>query len=126
MPVKVINFEDIGDVKFVKSARSKTFRLSIGADGGVRVSLPTWATYFAAKQFVLGQKGWVMEQLSKNKRPLYEDGQRIGKMHLINFHRGTKARTRLGSTTIEVYMAPGEQIYETSVQNRAQVAINEL
>ncbi|MDR0714365.1 MAG: M48 family metallopeptidase [Bacteroidales bacterium] len=62
---KVVHFQDIGEVTFVKSVVSRSFRISLKPFGGIRVTLPQWESYQRAMEFVKLKKEWIIRARSK-------------------------------------------------------------
>ncbi len=81
MPSKTFDIDDIGQVRVVKSKRSRNLRISIRPDGIVRVSTPSWISYGHALDFVVSRKHWI--QKNQDKLEVLSDGDRIGKAHRI-------------------------------------------
>lgn len=70
-------------VNIYKRRGSRSLRLSISADGEVRVSIPAWAPYSSGLQFARSKYDWILAQ----RRPdqALQDGQAIGKAHHLRF-----------------------------------------
>jgi predicted metal-dependent hydrolase len=66
-----------------KRKASRNLRLSVAADGKIRVSIPTWAPYRAGVEFARKRRQWIEEQ----RKPvlLMADGQAVGKAHHLRF-----------------------------------------
>jgi predicted metal-dependent hydrolase len=92
MAVKTIHLPEIGPVNLYKRRGTRNLRLSINADGQVRVSLPSWAPYSAAISFIQTKQEWI-----KNKRLISATGithnARIGKAHSVIFESNSLAKT---------------------------------
>lgn len=124
MAVKVITVPCVGPVNFVKSARSRSIRLSVTASG-VRVSLPNWTPYAVATVFVSRHAAWIENEQSKHVRPALKEGDRIGKLHTLHFeiaNERSEPRTRVTPTKLVVAIKPSENSSEPAVQKRAEVA----
>ena len=67
MPSKTYNLEGIGEVKFSKYKQSKNIRLSMNADGNIKVSLPYRATYQEGIDFVFSKETWIQKTQKKIK-----------------------------------------------------------
>ncbi len=70
-------------VTIYKRKASRSLRLSIAADGKVRVSIPTWAPYRAGLEFARSRQGWIEGQRATSQ--ILADGQAIGKAHHLKF-----------------------------------------
>lgn len=73
----------------VKRQGSKHLRLSVSANGEVRVSLPYWAPYASGIYFARSRRAWIMNQVAVLKPIELSDGDRIGKAHRLYFLPGT-------------------------------------
>jgi predicted metal-dependent hydrolase len=83
MPAKIIEIEDIGTVRLYKRRGSRSIRLGFDSKGDIRVSLPTWAPYQSAINFVKTRADWIEQHRPRELRVMYEQGQRIGKAHRL-------------------------------------------
>lgn len=103
MPAKHWEIEGVGRVVLQKRRTAKQLRVSISADGTVRVTLPYWVSYRAGTAFVKEQKSWILEQ--QPKRMYLNSEHRIGKAHIIRFIATTKKRpsSRLVDNQIRIY-----------------------
>ena len=81
MPSKTFDINDIGQVRVVKSKRSRNLRISIRSDGIVRVSTPSWVSYERALDFVSSRKRWILE--NQDMPEVLSNGDKIGKAHRI-------------------------------------------
>ena len=79
MATKTFTIESIGEVAVVKRRGNRNLRLTISADGKVRVSIPSWAPYRAGIDFATSRRDWIYSQLPKET--LLKDGQAIGRAH---------------------------------------------
>lgn len=92
MPVKMVNIDGIGEVRLVKSSKSKNIRITIDATGKVRVGLPSWTPYMAAEAFVARQRQWIEEKLSdRPDKVIYKTGMHVGKAHTLLFISGANS-----------------------------------
>lgn len=66
-----------------KRRSSRNIRLSIGADGKVRVSIPAWAPYRTGVAFAQKRRDWIIQQ--KGPVDHLQDGQVVGKAHRLRF-----------------------------------------
>lgn len=82
MATKQVSIPDIGTVTLYKRRGNRSLRLSIGADGEVRVSLPYWLPYKAGEQFALAKAPWIIANRTAPTGGL-RHGQAIGKAHRL-------------------------------------------
>lgn len=88
-------------VTVYKRRLSRSIKLSIAANGDVRVSIPKWLTFKAGEAFAKKQLPWIMTQ--RNLPPELSPGQAVGKQHRIIFLISVKAlkpSSRLKGTDI--------------------------
>jgi predicted metal-dependent hydrolase len=122
--VKKVLVDGVGEVALYKRRGLRTMKLSVRANGEIRVSLPSYVPYQAAVQFVQAKRGWL-----ETHRPLtdalLENAQAIGKQHALrfiaNFHtNATKSRV----TADEVIVTHPAQLSsdDDSVQKTAGAA----
>lgn len=124
MSQKQIQLEEVGTVTVVKRRGARNIRLSVLPDGGIRVSLPMWAPYKAATDFVKQKREWIAKHRVVQATPL-RHGQRIGKAHRIEFEPSSVAKTptaRLQGQVVFVRIPAHLSISSESVQATAHKA----
>ncbi len=124
MPSKIIEIAGIGPVRFIKTAKNRSIRLTVGA-GGVRVSLPTWTPYLIARQFVEQHNQYILTEISKHQRTLMQEGDKIGKLHTLHFEQVSPSEppnTRVTSTKLVIKHHASEPVSSPEVQLRAEKA----
>ena len=117
MPQKTVEIEGIGEVVLTKRRGAKSIRLTIGADGVVKASMPTWVPYQAGLAFISTRKEWIAEH--RKPRTLFKDGDLIGKSHRLHFEVKDidKVRTRINPTEVRVTFGPQQAPSSKSVQD---------
>lgn len=70
-------------ITIYKRRASRNLRLSVAADGQIRVSIPAWAPYSAGLQFARSRKQWIAGQ--RKPEAALVDGQAVGKAHHLRF-----------------------------------------
>lgn len=123
MATKQIELPHIGSVTLYKRKGTRSLRLSIGADGKIRVSMPTWLPYKVGEQFVLTKSAWIAERHTSTV--VLTHGQQIGKHHQLLFesspsHATPKASRR--ATQIVVKHPPSFEEHHPALQSVAQKA----
>lgn len=102
MALKQFRLEEL-TVTVYKRKASRSLRLSVTANGDVRVSIPAWTAYQAGLDFAKSRLPWIRLQLQKQPGGLLVEGQAIGKAHRLSFvadRKATKVTGRLRDTTI--------------------------
>ena len=87
--------------------------------------MPSWTPYAAAIAFVNQQSDWIRQQLGKHTTQELHDGQKIGKLHTLQFEviSDTQAITsRVTPTKLLVRRYARESITSQEVQVRARTA----
>src|SRR4051812_39526682 len=105
MVQKVVNLPDIGEVILAKRRGTRSLRLSVAADGKVRVGMPYWAPYQAGIEFALKRRTWIKEHTAATAAPAFDHGIRIGKSYRLNLVEvpgadGLKTRVSKNEITI--------------------------
>lgn len=93
MAQKTVNLPGIGDVVLAKRKGTRHLRLSISADGRIRVGLPYWAPYQAGINFAQSRAEWIKRHNPAATDTLLTDNMRIGKSFRLRFMRDNSART---------------------------------
>lgn len=124
--MKTVSVPGIGDVKLVKSTRSRSIRLSV-TPSGVRVSLPFYTPYAVGIAFVHQHHTWLRTELEKQPNRSLVPEQKVGKLHHLHFERitaGAKPSSRVTATKIIIKMQPGETHDGIEPQARALKAVH--
>jgi len=121
MPVKKINVTGVGEVLVTKRRGTKNLRLSVNADGQVRVGIPYWTPYHTAILFIKNREAWIQKQLLARPRTDFKNGQHIGKSHRLLIHVQTvNKRTQITPTEIHLWSNLGEN--DPKLQLKARLA----
>lgn len=92
MPYKEIELHGIGKVKLYKRRGNRSLRLTVAADGTVRVTMPVWAPYQAGAAFAESRRSWILAH-NKSQSELLINGQPIGKTHRLFFEQSALVQT---------------------------------
>jgi predicted metal-dependent hydrolase len=104
MSTKQVSIPDIGTVTLYKRRGNRSLRLSIGAGGEIRVSLPYWLPYKAGEQFVLSKAPWIAANRTKTSVAL-QHGHAIGKAHRLYFDQqamATRVSARVAANEVRI------------------------
>lgn len=124
MATKQVRIPEIGTVTLYKRRGNRSLRLSIGANGEVRVSLPYWLPYKAGEQFALAKKPWIIDNRPKSDTFL-RHGHSIGKAHRIYFDQqafGSKITTRIAANEVRIGVPMMLSAQDIAVQQAASRA----
>lgn len=83
MAFKQFVLQDGTPITIYKRKASRSLRLSIGAGGQIRVSIPLWAPYKSGLEFARSRQTWIA---AKRRPPIQlVPGQAVGKAHHLRF-----------------------------------------
>jgi predicted metal-dependent hydrolase len=124
MSQKVFILAGVGEVLVAKRKGTRNVRLSIKANGQVRVGIPAWTPYAAGLAFAKARQDWILQHQAVAQPLELKNGDRIGKSHRLKIVRGQNARisTRVNATEI-VITAP--QIVDTKQLQSALIKASE-
>src|ERR1700722_3448274 len=118
MATRQIKIPEIGSVTLYKRRGNRSMRLTIGANGDVRVSLPYWLPYKAGEQFAQSKASWILANKSVNHVSL-KNGHAIGKTHRLYFVQTPtigKISTRVATDQVRVSYPSIYTIQDPTVQ----------
>ena len=124
MATKIVEIPEIGMVTLYKRRGNRSLRLSLAADGEIRVSLPSWVPYKAGEQFARSKTAWITAHRRPKTNGL-KHGQAIGKAHHLQFIPSTQAlkvTTRLRQNQIEITHPSAYDEAHPEIQKAAQTA----
>jgi len=124
MATKIVEIPDIGPVTLYKRRGNRSLRLSVAADGEIRVSLPSWVPYKAGEQFARSKAQWIQTHRQPKNIGLAH-GQAVGKAHHLHFAPSllaTKVTTRLYQNQIQITHPHSYTTGHPTVQKAAQAA----
>jgi predicted metal-dependent hydrolase len=107
MAFKTFQLSDGLEVTIYKRAAARSLRLSLAANGAVKLTIPTWTPYRAGLAFVETKRDWIASQAEPVI--ILKSGQAVGKAHHLLFKVSSDAsrptsRVRAGVITV-VYPA---------------------
>jgi predicted metal-dependent hydrolase len=107
MTAKVVQFNQIGAVTFVKNRRSKNIKISVKPDRSVRVSFPFYVSVSEASQFVMKNIGWIEGQKLKfaTNNNLIGIGLLKTKLHTVKITEAAENKTKVDGSLIEICLA---------------------
>ncbi|MBV5313236.1 MAG: M48 family metallopeptidase [Prolixibacteraceae bacterium] len=109
MTTKYINIEQVGQVSFTISERSRRIRLSVKSDGEIVVSMPRSVQYQDAIRFAESKTDWIVKQQSKIRAGLTlfapESCFRT-RFHKLVITKGNtdKVYNRVGNGVIQIFI----------------------
>ena len=124
MPYKEFDVNGIGKVKVYKRRGTRSLRLTVVADGTVRVTMPIWAPYQAGVAFIASRRAWIQAHHSQSATLLVH-GQQIGKVHRLVFQPDPlvdTVRTSVRRAEVIISHSPRTLTSDEVVQAAAQAA----
>lgn len=122
MAFKEFQIAGIGDVTVYKRRGSRNIRLTVGDNGKVKVTIPSWASYRSGVGFAEARSDWITQHLQTRQTGLLSDGQAIGKAHRLRFIANSSvaaATTRIRGNEVIVHHAPSLPVNAPFVQKKA-------
>ncbi len=119
MPQKIIELPTIGTVVLQKNRLSRSLRLTVGHQGQVKLTMPTWTPYRVGQAFVLSKTEWLKRQLVTRPRTNFKVSDRIGKFHrlVVKKSKNDLPLVRVTADKIVVSLPISTVIEQTEVQN---------
>ncbi len=124
MPYKEFDLDGIGKIKVYKRRGSRSLRLTVAADGKLRVTMPVWAPYQAGVTFIMSRRSWILAQDRKTPARL-SHGQPIGKLHRLQFTQEPlidSVKTSVRANDIVVTYGRNHAPDDQTVQDAARAA----
>jgi len=123
MAIRVVFIEGIGQITLAKRRGTRNLRLSINANGRVRVGLPYWIPYKTAINFAKSRRDWITEQQILNEQAVLRSGVRVGKAHTLYFYMDpTQKNIRARLDKIAIYITSPHDETDVQVQHKARQA----
>lgn len=108
----VIQDEEFGSIKIIKSAKASHIRIKMGTDGSLRISMPTYAPLFMAKRLINSSREDIRKMLAEHQdASAFTDAMQIGKSHSLI--------TRPSSETKPSVVRHGQQIIVSLPEGQA-------
>ncbi|HWB39204.1 MAG TPA: SprT family zinc-dependent metalloprotease [Candidatus Saccharimonadales bacterium] len=122
MSHKQFQLDENTSVTIYKRHASRNLKLSVSADGEVRVSIPRWASYAAGLDFARSRQAWI----SRQQRPItaLHDGMAIGKAHHLRFVPTSSAKptARQKGSEVTIYYPFELDLNDSKLQSMAEAA----
>ncbi len=119
-----IHDEEFGDIKVLRSVRSRSVRISVTPSGTLRASLPPYAPLFALKRLIKSSRPQLRKMLDSEK-PAYklEHGMEIGKSHKLVVMSAPKTVVKRSGQQIVVGLVPGDSLQNPVVERMVRNTI---
>jgi predicted metal-dependent hydrolase len=128
MAQKTVWLPEIGELVISKRRGTKNLRLSIAANGTIRVGLPAWAPYSAGINFAISRSSWISAQRDKIPKIRLKHGDRIGKSYRIDYiweasKPKTTTRIKPGMIQITSALAFSDPVVQKAATGAAERAM---
>ncbi len=64
----IVQYDDLGEVRYVRNRRAKNLAIRIGRNGAVRVTVPGYLSMKRAEAFVFARGGWIVEKIREQRK----------------------------------------------------------
>lgn len=122
---------EIGQVILQKRKGARSVRLTVGHDGTLRVSMPTWSPYAVGESFARSKVAWIKQHQITKQQHLFSSGERIGKGHRLRIYHEKRAAisTRVTNSEINVRIPasldPTDEIVQSAIRKAAIRALKQ-
>ncbi len=131
MNTKIIHIPDIGEVKIVKSPRTKNINISIKPFKGIRVSVPMHVSFHDAEAIVYKKTGWLkksqqkISKLENNVTLFNENTNYKTKSHTLRIQSDNRSTTSVvvSNKFINIKYPVGKNIEESGIQSAIREGI---
>lgn len=115
---------EIGEVILQKRKGARSVRITVGHNGIVRVSMPTWSPYAVGESFARSKLGWINKHQQIKQPHVFSSGERVGKAHRIHIYheRRDAISARVTATEINIRIPASLDPADTTVQTAVQKA----
>jgi len=66
----VIQYSDLGEIKYVSNRRARNLAIRINREGDVRVTVPGYVSMKRAEAFVFSKRRWILSKISEREKHL--------------------------------------------------------
>lgn len=122
MPYKEFDVSGIGKIKIYKRRGTRSLRLTVAADGSIRVSIPYWTPYQAGLAFTVSRKAWIAAH-SRAEASTLTNGMQIGKTRILHLVPSTEVGTVKTSVrpsevivTYNLQLSTGDEVVQAAAQ----------
>lgn len=97
MAYKQFALDERSSITVYKRKSSRSLRLTISADGKIKVSIPVWTPYRVGLEFAKSRRAWIESQ--RVEAATLHTGQKVGKAHRLVFLQKTSITKPTGRLT---------------------------
>jgi predicted metal-dependent hydrolase len=133
MEERLVHFDGIGQVRFLKSNRARNVTISLRPAEGIRVTLPHYMEYTEAEGFVKQKKAWIKNQLVKlrsNTKPatVFNEESAFKTRHhklVIGKHEKATLKISVSNGLIRIWYPQYTDVAHEKVQKAIRKGIEE-
>lgn len=125
MAYKQFQVDGVGTIKIYKRKTNRSLRLTVAADGDVRITIPLWAPYRAGLAFAQARRAWIAAHIKPTAHDTLVQGLKVGKSHRLLFVQDDTVevpRTAIRSTEIIITHGPHQLPTDHDIQELARKA----
>lgn len=120
--IKTITDKEFGDITVSFRANARAISVSVGTDGRLRATVPTFTPLFAITAMITTQRRKIRSLFTARLRPtVYAHGDMIGKSHHLVVVPNAPVRTTVVTVrglNVLARLAPGDDLHSPAVQRR--------
>lgn len=117
-----IHDSEFGDITVRRSSLSRSMKASVGPNGALRITLPTYVPLIMAKRMVTQSRKELRELLNTQPKLELRDGMAIGKSHTLIVRKGSGFMVKTSDRQIIVQLS-SEQLTDTKVDEKVREAV---
>lgn len=114
MPTKHYIDPNIGEIVVYKRISSKKISLRV-SNNKIKVFQPKWLSFYLGFKFAKSHESWIIEQKNNINLKKIENGQLVGKKHIINFVKSDKNRGYIKNNSINIYFNVEVNTYKDQI-----------
>ena len=107
--------DGVGEVLLTKRKGSTGLRLSVNANGKVRVSMPQWVPYRSAISFAKKRTIWIVTRKAASAQILLVDGLQTGKAYRLRFQK------KSGQNILKTRLIANKVVITTSLDFESEI-----
>lgn len=107
--------DEFGRISIKRRANARYVRLRMSEDGEVSVTLPKYANIHHAEDIVDSSREQIRSWLQKQKRKVtvFQDGDRVGRSHVIKFHAEEREAIRISTRDLVIHVYHPRSMFES-------------
>lgn len=109
MAVSETIIEDVGTVRIFRRRGLKYIRISIAADGSIRLSIPWYVSKAAGIRYLRSKSDWIRKHSQTRPVKPWADGRQLSRDYLLSLHTapGSRSTRRKENGELKLYVPSG-------------------